>query len=70
MPEYKELIGNWIEEEHRSALHRLTEAKDPVEIHQSQGAYAAITSLKDQFDKVFAVEKIALEKKRKTFKKE
>lgn len=65
MPEYYATIGSWIDEGHKEALHNLTSAKEVHEIHRAQGGYAAMNSLKEQFDKVFAMENVILERQSK-----
>jgi hypothetical protein len=62
MPEYERTIGAWIKEAHLSALHNMTQAKETHDFLSSQGAYNAINALSEQFDKVFAAEKVALSK--------
>ena len=69
MPEYANLIGAWIEEARSSALHSMTNAKEPYEFHSAQGAYKAIESLRDQFNRVFAMEKVAVDKLNKILTK-
>jgi hypothetical protein len=65
MPEYESTIGQWIDEAHKNALHQLTTAIDPREVHQAQGAFKLVTEIKEQFDHVFNAEKSALRKMQK-----
>lgn len=62
MPEYKSTVGAWIDEEYQSALNSMTTAKEPHEFHPAQGAYKALNSIREQFERVFAAEKAALNK--------
>lgn len=65
MPEYSQTIGAWLNEAHQAALHGLTTAKEIHEFHQAQGAYAAMQSIRDQFESVWASEKVAVSKNAK-----
>ncbi len=62
MPEYAQTIGAWLEEAHSSALQGLTSAVDQHEVHRAQGAYRAIQDIREMFAKVFAEEKLAIER--------
>lgn len=61
MPEYGSTIGAWISEAETAALHDMTEAKEPHEFHNAQGAYKAVRSIREQFDRVFAAEAAAID---------
>ena len=65
MPEYHATIGAWIDEAFKEALHNLSIAVEVHEVHRAQGAFTALTSFKDNFDKVFQAEDAAVEKKLK-----
>jgi hypothetical protein len=60
MPEYKELIGTWLNDAATQAIHALTEATEAHELHRAQGGYQALTALTTQFDQVFAREAAAI----------
>lgn len=68
MPEYSSTIGAWIEEAYQEALHNMTSSKEPYEFHSAQGAYKAVTLIREQFERVFALEKAAREKQTKKTK--
>lgn len=70
LPEYKETVAAWIEEAHRSALHDMTAAKEPYQFHAAQGAYNAIETIRQQFERVFSSEKAAIAKLEKTRNRE
>ncbi len=70
MPEYKDTIGAWITEGRKSALHNMSVAKEPHEFYAAQGEFRAMQQLEDQFERVFAVEKAAVEKHTRKIQKE
>lgn len=70
MPEYSATIGTWLEQARESALHELMNAKEHHEIHRAQGAVQILESIKDNFDSVFEMESIALNKNHKKVKGE
>lgn len=70
MPEYQDTIGKWIEDGLAQALHDMTSAKEPQEFHAAQGAYKAITSLKDTIQQVFIKEDAAIKKDQKKLTKQ
>lgn len=61
MPEYEITLGAWIQEAHNEALHNMTTAIEPYQFHSAQGAYKAISSLKENIEYVLRAEKVALE---------
>ena len=62
MPEYKDTIGQWIEDAHNDALHRMSTAKETHDFYTAQGSYLTVKAFMDQFNQVFSRETAALEK--------
>lgn len=65
MPEYHATIGAWLEEAIKEAQHNLASAIEVHEVHRAQGSFTAINSFKDNFDKVFRAEDVAVDRKLK-----
>lgn len=65
MPEYRDTIGKWFEGALMDAFHTLTKATDINEIHAAQGAYKALSQVKDQIEGTFSREEAVLKKRTK-----
>lgn len=61
MPEYADTIGKWLEESMASSLHEMTHA-EPDKFLSHQGAYRALSEIKDQIESTFLAEESALKK--------
>ena len=65
MPEYQQTIAEWLKTAKEAALHDLATVQDPNGFFKAQGAYGAIESLLQQFDRVYIAEEAVLNKKTK-----
>ncbi len=64
MSEYGDTLGAWLNEAHKQAIHDMSAAKEPYDFFRAQGAYAAISSIFERIDRIYAAEEAALKKQK------